>query len=95
MVRNIFLRLTLLGEEAGREKVYRDTSRRISMLDLIPAMQDPGIVKTVLQHLADARLVVTGVMDDTGEIEVEIAHEALIQHWPRLRAWLDEDRAYT
>jgi hypothetical protein len=24
---------------------------------------------------------------------VEVAHEALIRHWPRLRAWLDEDRA--
>ena len=22
-----------------------------------------------------------------------MAHEALIRHWPRLRGWLDEDRA--
>jgi WD40 repeat protein len=29
----------------------------------------------------------------TGQDEVEVAHEALIRHWPRLRAWLDEDRA--
>jgi WD40 repeat protein len=25
--------------------------------------------------------------------EVEVAHEALIRHWPRLRQWLDADRA--
>ncbi|MDF3015766.1 MAG: NTPase-like protein [Thermomicrobiales bacterium] len=28
-----------------------------------------------------------------GRDEVEVAHEALIRHWPRLRSWLDEDRA--
>ena len=33
-----------------------------------------------------ARLV---TMDDAG---VEVAHEALIREWPRLQAWLDEDR---
>ncbi len=26
-------------------------------------------------------------------VQVEVAHEALIRHWPKLRAWLDEDRA--
>ena len=29
----------------------------------------------------------------TGRDEIEVAHEALIRHWPRLRAWLDQDRA--
>jgi WD40 repeat protein len=34
------------------------------------------------------------VSDQTaGHDEVEVAHEALIRHWPRLRTWLDEDRA--
>src|SRR5215207_6419232 len=28
-----------------------------------------------------------------GRDEVEVAHEALIRHWPRLRTWLDQDRA--
>jgi hypothetical protein len=28
-----------------------------------------------------------------GRDEVEVAHEALIRHLPRLRAWLDQDRA--
>ena len=27
------------------------------------------------------------------ETQVEVSHEALIRHWPRLRGWLDEDRA--
>jgi WD40 repeat protein len=29
----------------------------------------------------------------SGLDEVEVAHEALIRHWPRLREWLDQDRA--
>ena len=41
----------------------------------------------LLERLADARLVTLG--DGTAEV----AHEALIREWPRLRRWLDEDRA--
>src|SRR5918994_613337 len=29
-----------------------------------------------------------------GQDEVEVAHEALIRHWPRLRAWLAQEQAY-
>ena len=40
----------------------------------------------MLRVLVEARLVTVG------EGTVEVAHEALIRHWPTLRAWLDEDR---
>ena len=30
---------------------------------------------------------------DVYKRQVEIAHEALLRAWPRLRAWLDDDRA--
>ncbi len=40
----------------------------------------------LLGILADARLVT--MEEDT----VEVAHEALIREWPRLRGWLDDDR---
>ena len=45
------------------------------------------------QHLADKRLVVTG-RDTAGTEIVEVAHEALIQHWGRLQGWLARDRAF-
>jgi WD40 repeat protein len=35
----------------------------------------------------------TDIAPIDGQDEVEVAHEALIRHWPRLRAWLDQDRA--
>jgi len=80
LARNIFLRLTELGE--GTE----DTRRRASIGELVPRREQQAEVDEVLRTLADARLVTIG------EGTVEVAHEALIRHWPTLRAWLDEDR---
>ena len=39
----------------------------------------------VVARLTDRRLLTTG------DGAVEVAHEALLREWPRLRAWLDED----
>jgi WD40 repeat protein/class 3 adenylate cyclase/energy-coupling factor transporter ATP-binding protein EcfA2 len=80
LARNVFLRLTELGE--GTE----DTRRRVSTPELIPRLEQDAEVREVLRTLADARLVTIG------EGTVEVAHEALIRHWPTLREWLDEDR---
>ena len=74
--RRLFLRLIALGD--GTE----DTKRRVSGRELDA---DPA-TKAVLDALVDARLLTT---EADG---VEIAHEALIRHWPRLRDWLAEDR---
>ncbi len=57
-----------------------DTRRRVPLAEVLPA--DEG----VLERLARSRLVV--VADDSAEI----AHEAVIREWPRLREWLAEDR---
>jgi hypothetical protein len=43
--------------------------------------------------MADARLLVTAADRQTHESYVELAHEALIRHWPRVRHWIDDDRA--
>nr|WP_042179802.1 helix-turn-helix domain-containing protein [Kibdelosporangium sp. MJ126-NF4]CEL14036.1 High-affnity carbon uptake protein Hat/HatR [Kibdelosporangium sp. MJ126-NF4]CTQ88402.1 High-affnity carbon uptake protein Hat/HatR [Kibdelosporangium sp. MJ126-NF4] len=74
LVRELFLRLTALGE--GTE----DTKRRITRSEVDTETGD------VLDVLADARLIT--VADNT----VDIAHEALIRAWPRLRQWLAADR---
>lgn len=44
----------------------------------------------VTAALADARLVTTG--DRDGDTNVEVAHEALIRHWPTLQGWIEESR---
>ncbi|HEY5904135.1 MAG TPA: CHAT domain-containing protein, partial [Anaerolineales bacterium] len=91
-VRDIFLRLTRLDDETASGE-HRDTRRRVEMRELVPAGTDPAGIINLVTRLADARLLVTGVNPATGEDQVEVAHEALIRYWPRLRAWLEEDRA--
>ena len=57
-----------------------DTRRRVPLSEL------PTDLAAIVPELVQARLLT--VDEDT----VEVAHEALIREWPRLRAWLDEDR---
>nr|WP_100898695.1 pentapeptide repeat-containing protein [Nostoc flagelliforme] len=47
---------------------------------------------SLAQSLADARLVVTSRSAEEQET-VEVAHEALIQHWQLLQSWIDENRS--
>jgi PAS domain S-box-containing protein len=87
--RRIFLRLTQPGE--GTE----DTKRRASLLELTPARGEQVAVETVVNILSgsDARLItVAGEEDLKGERFIEVAHEALISGWSRLRRWVDQDR---
>ena len=68
--------LRLAGEGEG-DAVVR---RRVPLAEL----EGDGVAE-VLGVLAGDRLVTIG------EDEVEVAHEALLREWPRLRAWLEED----
>ena len=58
--------------------------RRRAGIDELEADRDP-VVAGVLSVLADERLVTVG------DGEAEVAHEALLREWPRLRGWLEED----
>ena len=77
VARDLFLRLTVLGD--GTE----DTKRRITRRELDA---EGTAANLVISGLIQARLLVAD--DDV----IEIAHEALIGHWPRLREWLTADR---
>ena len=81
MTRRVFLRLTQPGE--GTE----DTRRRATMGELQTKAEETAAVAEVVQQLADARLLVTDTAD-----QVDVAHEALMRGWPRLRGWIEEDR---
>lgn len=68
-----------------------DSRQRVPVTDLRQSAHDADAFDRVLHDLVDARLL---VLDDAHQSPtVEVAHEALIRKWPRLRAWLDEDRA--
>ncbi len=77
IARDLFLRLTAPGE--GTE----DTKRRITRRELDT---DDSTTELAIARLVQARLLVAD------EDVIEIAHEALIRHWPRLQEWLAADR---
>ncbi|MFD9884630.1 hypothetical protein ACFWZT_24545 [Streptomyces alboflavus] len=79
LARQLLLRLIAPGEGAP------DTRRPVPRCELDLA-DDTGDVDQVLDRLARARLITLD--DDT----VDLAHEALIPAWPRLRGWIDADR---
>jgi conflict system STAND superfamily ATPase len=86
IARMIFLRLAELNEDA------QDTRRRASFSELITRSTDELTIQTVINILADARLVTTGTVEPGDVKVVEVAHESLIREWPTLREWLNEDR---
>jgi uncharacterized protein YjbI with pentapeptide repeats len=49
--------------------------------------------RDIVTVLANERLVVTSRHEQTQEETVEIIHEAIIQHWQRLKQWIDEYRS--
>jgi DNA-binding SARP family transcriptional activator/WD40 repeat protein/tRNA A-37 threonylcarbamoyl transferase component Bud32 len=78
--RRLLLRLVVPGDET------EDTRRRIRHSEL-----PPGTAAMAAQFEA-FRLLVADRDPMTREPTVEIAHEALIRSWPRLRGWLSDDR---
>jgi hypothetical protein len=83
--RRLFSRLVRL---AGPDEAGEDTRQ---CADLSEA---DTLAKGVANQFADARLLVTGGEASTGTLSVEVAHEALIKNWERLRGWLNEDREF-
>lgn len=80
LARDVFLRLTELGE--GTE----DTRRRAALNELVRQSGEATQLRTVLNTLAEARLITLN------EDSAEVAHEALIREWQRLHDWLTQDR---
>ena len=82
--RRLFLRLVTPGEgqedTRARSVIPEDPQQR----EVIKLFSDPKI-----------RLLVTGIAPQaggSGRATVEVAHEALIQRWPTLQAWVNASR---
>ncbi len=87
--RRIFLNLITPGEET------EDVRRQAALAEILP--EEPARVEAVhklVKMLADARLITTGREEASGEETLEVAHEALIRGWERLKGWVQEDRAF-
>lgn len=82
-VRRVMLRLVRLGDGEGTPDAREVIRRRELRAEDWP----------LVERLADARLVMIG-RTESGEETAEVAHEALIGAWDRLKGWLEADRAF-
>ncbi|HEX8632121.1 MAG TPA: WD40 repeat domain-containing protein, partial [Catenuloplanes sp.] len=86
LVRSFFLRLVRIGHGAD------DARRRVRRRDLLQGLPAEAAAG-VLEVFTAARLLTQDRLPDGDDDNVEITHEVLLRVWPRLRAWLNDDRA--
>lgn len=80
-VKRILLKMVRPGQ--GKEV----TSNRVRR-DELYAIEAPYRVDRVLDKLAKARLI------RADDVQVEVAHEALVRNWPQLQEWIDKEREH-
>jgi len=85
--RQLFLRLVTLGE--GTE----DTRRRALQSEILSAAPNAQVMQEVIDEYGRYRLLTFDRDPATRTPTAEVAHEALIREWQRLRDWLDTSRS--
>ncbi|MCU0497005.1 MAG: protein kinase [Anaerolineae bacterium] len=84
--RQMFLRLVTLGEGA------EDTRRRVLQSELLSIGQERSTMELVIDAFGRYRLLTFDNDPQTRASTVEVAHEALIRQWGRLKEWLNHSR---
>jgi DNA-binding SARP family transcriptional activator/serine/threonine protein kinase/WD40 repeat protein len=84
LARTMFLRLVTVDES---HVVGSKRSLRHELVAIGEASSDMGVV---IDAFGAARLLVFDRDQDSRAPTVEIAHEALIEHWPRLAEWISD-----
>jgi WD40 repeat protein/class 3 adenylate cyclase len=82
----LFLRLVGLGE--GTE----DTRRRVDRREIDSIEVDQAAMREAVDAFGTSRLISFDRDPTTGSPTVEVAHEALLREWRRLRYWIDAAR---
>jgi WD40 repeat protein/serine/threonine protein kinase/DNA-binding XRE family transcriptional regulator len=96
MTRQLFLRLVTLGEgvEDTRRRVLRSELEALSYPQYTNRVAYAGNqLGAVIQSFGLFRLLTFDRDPATRGPTVEVAHEALLREWSRLRRWLDESRS--
>jgi WD40 repeat protein/DNA-binding SARP family transcriptional activator len=92
LAESAYARLAPAGQQAARRILVRlaetgeaglPVRRRVPLEEVVP--QGDEAARAALDVLVARRLLTAG------DGNVEVAHEALLSHWPRLARWLEED----
>jgi WD40 repeat protein len=84
--RQVFLRLV------GADPTAHDTRRRVRRRELRQLELDPNAVEEILARYGEHRLLTFDREPLTRTPTVEVAHEAILSQWERLRGWIEERR---
>ena len=85
--KRLFLKLVRTGSEM---KDTRQRQLKQKLMELSLGKDSQNIIEELIQDLVDSRLLVTG--EESGEIWVDLAHEALMESWEKFKTWRQEDR---
>ncbi|HET9587274.1 MAG TPA: PQQ-binding-like beta-propeller repeat protein, partial [Anaerolineales bacterium] len=89
-IRQMFLRLVALEDDSTASPATR---QRVPRSELSALVQDEELMDELIDAYAAYRLLTLDHDPDSRRPTVEVAHEALLREWQRLRGWLDESRA--
>jgi WD40 repeat protein/serine/threonine protein kinase len=92
LIRQMFLRLVQIGDGQSDRGRLADTRRRVTRSELLAIASDPEQMDEIIDTFGAYRLLSMDHDQSSRQATVEIAHEALLNEWQRLRAWLDESR---
>ncbi|HEY0252143.1 MAG TPA: AAA family ATPase, partial [Kofleriaceae bacterium] len=82
-----------LTQRIFRRLVTPERTRAIvELADLYQLSSDRAEVARIIDQLVAARLLVVQTRGDSGGGSAEIVHESLIDRWPTMKRWLDEDQ---
>ena len=83
--RQLFLRLVTVGRDS-------ETRRVVAASELVTLDVDIVTMHGALEAFVASRLLVRDRDALSGALTVEVAHEALLGEWKRLRGWIDDGR---
>lgn len=87
IARRAFLALIHLGEGT------RNSRRLARLSEIVADRDDPDHVLNVLRRFSrPGERLITLSGSDQSDVAAEVTHEALFDHWARLRTWVDENR---
>ncbi|HEX4420109.1 MAG TPA: protein kinase [Kofleriaceae bacterium] len=64
----------------------------VPIAELRELSREVGEIQRLIDQMVDARLLVVQTIESGKGSTVEIIHESLVQGWPTLRRWLDENQ---
>lgn len=84
--KQLFLRLVVIHEDSSWSR------RRVAASEAVNIMADTVDLQAVIEEFGRYRLLTFDRDHVSGSPTVEVAHEALLTEWPRLREWIEQGR---